>query len=99
MQNDWEEKNDFQDRKLCEIKFKNLVKRREIYGDITQNATEHQLKRLLLKHDNSVPDVIADLDLWVRTKGSSTAIPPGFYDRDGQFRQPASFEMPLLPKK
>ena len=31
-----------------ELKFKNLLNRREVYGDITQNATENELKRLLV---------------------------------------------------
>ena len=30
------------------IKLKNLLKRRSVYGDITQNATEAQLVRLLV---------------------------------------------------
>ena len=31
----------------------------------------------------------------VRTKGSYTVIPPAFYERDGKFHQPASFEIPV----
>ena len=31
----------------------------------------------------------------VRTKGSYTVIPPAFYERDGEFHQPASFEIPV----
>ena len=38
-----------------EAKFKNLAKRRKTYCDVTQNATEEQLRQLLLKHDNNVP--------------------------------------------
>merc|ERR1711862_385787 len=59
-----------------ESKLANLMKRRETYCDITQNADEDQLKRLLVKHSNHIPAVIQDLELWVRTKGSYTAIPP-----------------------
>ena len=31
----------------------------------------------------------------VRAKGSYTVIPPAFYERDGKFHQPASFEIPV----
>ena len=79
-----------------EIKLANLIKRRKTYCDITQNATESQLRRLLKTHRNDIPQVIEELELWVRTKGSYTVIPPGFYERDGTFRQPPSFEMPLI---
>ena len=31
-------------------KLENLIKRRKVYGDITQNATESQIKRLLVRN-------------------------------------------------
>ena len=32
------------------VKLGNLIKRRKVYGDITQNATESQIKRLLVSN-------------------------------------------------
>jgi len=83
------------DRQVCQSKLANLVRRRQMYGDITQNVSEDQLQRLLLKHDNHVPKAIEELQLWVRRKGTSTFIPPKFYDKNGKFTQPKSFEMTI----
>ena len=47
-------------------------------------------------HDNNVPMVIESLEEWVLMKRTRTYIPPGFYDRDGSFVQPPSFEMPAF---
>jgi len=80
---------------MDQVKLRNLLKRRKTYGDITQNATEKQIARLMLIHKNDVPTVIGVLENWVRTKKTKTYIPPAFYDRDGSFIQPPSFEMPL----
>ena len=76
------------------FKLENLIKRQNIYGDITQNATKEELERLLVFFDNDVPKVIAALDSKVRMKGTRTFIPPAFYGRNGNFMQPPSFEMP-----
>ena len=108
------------------VKLGNLLKRHRVYGDITQNATESQLERLLVSisdniiaklgrilleglkqsenyhmfscfqvlHDNNVPKVIESLEEWVCRKRTRTYIPPAFFDRDGTFVQPPSFEMP-----
>ena len=82
-----------------EIKLENLIKRRNIYGDITQNATPQDLKKLLRYIDNHVPSVIAALEKKVRMKGFRTFIPPAFFGRDGVFVQPPSFEMPIAVEK
>ena len=50
-------------------------------------------------HSNHVPSVIASLEEWVHVKGTQTYIPPAFYDRDGTFIQPPSFEMPAYAIK
>ena len=50
--------------------FPNQVKRRKVYGDITQNATEEELEQLLINNDNHVPSVIAALEDRVRAKGT-----------------------------
>ena len=50
-------------------------------------------------HSNHVPSVIASLEEWVQVKGTQTYIPPAFYDRDGTFIQPPSFEMPAYAIK
>ena len=66
------------------------------YGDITQNARDaDELEELLCRFDNRVPAVIFFLEERVRAKGTQTYIPPAFYDRDGKFYQPPSFEMPV----
>ena len=78
-----------------QTKLRNLIKRRGIYGDICQDASEAQLKYLLIINDNRVPLVIKELEDWVKLKGTQTHIPPAFYDRDGSFVQPPCFEMPV----
>ena len=50
-------------------------------------------------HSNHVPSVIASLEEWVQAKRTQTYIPPAFYDRDGTFIQPPSFEMPAYAIK
>ena len=35
----------------------------------------------------------------MRTKKTRTYIPPAFYDRDGSFVQPPTFEMPAYVRK
>ena len=76
------------------IKLENLIKRRKIYGDITQNVSEDELAKLLRYFDNHVPSIIIALEEKVRLKGSRTFIPPAFFGRDGIFVQPPTFEMP-----
>jgi len=75
------------------IKLGNLIKRRKIYGDITQNVTEDELAKLLRYFNNHVPSLIGALEEKVLLKGSRTFIPPAFFGRDGIFVQPPSFEM------
>ena len=72
-------------------KLNNLLKRRKIYGDITQNVTEDEIEKLLRHFDNHVPSLVAALVDKVKTKGFKTHIPPAFYERNGQFVQPPSF--------
>lgn len=50
-------------------------------------------------HNNDVPKVIDRLEEWVLKKGTRTYTPPAFYDRDGTFLQPPSFEMPAYIMK
>ena len=38
-------------------KLENLIRRRRVYGDITQNVTEEELEQLLKKFGNHVPKV------------------------------------------
>ena len=76
------------------IKLENLIKRRKIYGDITQNVSEDELAKLLRYFDNHVPSIIIALEEKVRLKGSRTFVPPAFFGRDGIFVQPPTFEMP-----
>ena len=83
------------DFKVDTKKLRNLIRRRAIYGDITQNASEKELKQLLKLHQNNVPEVILSLEEKVRKKGTLTVIPPAFYERDGSFYQPESFEIPI----
>ncbi len=39
-------------------KLENLIRRRSVYGDITQNADPAELEELLKKFNNQVPKVI-----------------------------------------
>ena len=78
-----------------EVKMSNLIKSRKIYGDITQNASESDLAKLLRFYHNDVPSVILYLENKVRLKGKRTYIPPAFFERDGTFVQPPAFEMPI----
>ena len=78
-----------------EIKLQTLTKRRAIYGDLCQEATPLQLKYLLLLHDNNIPMVLKAIKNWTLDKGTQKYIPPAFYDRDGSFIQPPSFEIPV----
>lgn len=78
------------------VKLGNLVQRRKVYGDITQNTRDtNELETLLKRYKNDVPRVIRHLEERVWRKGTHTYIPPAFYDRDGTFYQPPSFEMKL----
>ena len=45
------------------------VRRRTIYGDIVQNASEEELEELLLKFQNNIPDVIEAIHEKVRKLG------------------------------
>ena len=57
-----------------ESKLSDLIKRRGTYGDITQNATEVQLRYLMSVHHNDVQLVIKALQDWVAAKGTKTHI-------------------------
>ena len=76
-------------------KLANLISRRNVYGDITQIATEQELEKLLCLHGNDVPIVVGILHDRVRKSGSRRYTPPAFYERDGSFYQPPSFNMEI----
>ena len=46
-----------------------------------------------------MPSVIEALEGWVIEKKTRTYIPPAFYDSDGSWIQPPSFEMPAYGSK
>ena len=73
----------------------NLLQRQKIYGDITQSSTPKELEMLLRFYDNNVPEVIFALERKIEKRGFQTLTPPAFYDRDGSFIQPPSFQMPI----
>ena len=80
-----------------EPRLANLVKRRQTtYGDIVQNASEAQLRYLMIIYKNDVPMVIKAIQDWMTVKGSQTHIPPAFYESDGHLYQPPSFELPNI---
>jgi len=81
---------------VCKKKLDNLVKRQDIYGDITQNASPEELKNLLRYHENYVPNVILALERKVLAKRKRKYTPPAFFCRDGSFTQPPSFDMPTI---
>ena len=43
------------------VKLGNLLKRHRVYGDITQNATESQLERLLVNISENIIDKLAEI--------------------------------------
>ena len=90
------ENNDKSNIQVDTLKFKNLKKRQNIYGDITQNASEEELEKLLIHFQNDVPKVIGALEHKTRSKGTRTFIPPAFFGRNGEFYQPPAFEMPSM---
>lgn len=93
---DYEEDSDDGECEVDPVKLGNLVQRRKVYGDITQNTRDtNELETLLKRYKNDVPRVIRHLEERVWRKGTHTYIPPAFYDRDGTFYQPPSFEMKL----
>ena len=75
------------------IKLENLLKRRKIYGDITQNASEEELTTLLRYFDNHVPTLVMALEEKIRSQGSRKYTPPAFFERDGKLVQPPPFEI------
>jgi len=75
-------------------KLKNLTKRQNVYGDITQNASPEELENLLRYHENHVPDVILALEKKILMNKRRKYTPPAFFCRDGSFIQPPTFEMP-----
>ena len=83
------------DQSVDETKLQALEKRRGVYGDLCQEATPLQLKYLLLLRANYIPMVMKDIKNWTLQKGTQKYIPPAFYDRDGSFIQPPSFEIPI----
>ena len=78
---------------------RNLLQRRKVYGDVTQNVSNEELETLLRYHENIVPKVIAALEIIIEDRGYRTFIPPAFYDRDGSFVQPPSFQMQVEQTK
>ena len=46
-----EEQEDEKDWMVDSIKLNNLLTRRKVYGDITQNVSERQIKRLLVSRN------------------------------------------------
>ena len=73
----------------------NLLQRRQVYGDIMQNASKEELVLLLRFHNNNVPKVIAALESKIQQKGTRSYNPPAFYERDGVLFQPTKFEMKI----
>ena len=73
----------------------NLLQRRQVYGDVMQNASKEELVLLLRFHNNNVPKVIAALESKIQQKGTRSYNPPAFYERDGVLFQPPTFEMKI----
>ena len=78
---------------------RNLLQRRKVYGDVTQNVSNEELETLLRYYENIVPKVINALEIIIEDRGYRTFIPPAFYDRDGSLVQPPSFKMQVEQTK
>merc|ERR1711936_67427 len=78
------------------VKLANLHQRHQnVYGDLIQNVSMDDIEKLLRIFNNHVPSVIGALLDKVMKKGTRTHIPPAFYERNGDFYQPPSFEIPV----
>ena len=49
-----EEENENENASINSVKLQNLLTRRKVYGDITQNVSERQIKRLLVSSKKSI---------------------------------------------
>ena len=48
---------------------RNLLQRRKVYGDVTQNVSNEELETLLRYYENIVPKVIAALEIIIEDRG------------------------------
>ena len=47
-ESEYDEENEDENASINSVKLQNLLTRRKVYGDITQNVSERQIKRLLV---------------------------------------------------
>ena len=71
-------------------KFINLVRRRSIYGDITQGFNDEEIKEALLQSNNTVPLTIEILQ---RKRGENKYFQPPSFIEDGKLVEPQPFIM------
>ena len=53
-ESEYEDENEDENASINSIKLQNLLTRRKVYGDITQNVSERQIKRLLVSSKQSI---------------------------------------------
>ncbi|XP_040576265.1 uncharacterized protein [Lepeophtheirus salmonis] len=78
-----------------ETKLENLLKRRQVYGDIIQPIEEKELRKLLSFTMNDVPKLIQILKKRNSLAKEQILVPPTFIETDGRFLQPPVFKMPI----
>ncbi|UJR29376.1 hypothetical protein I4U23_010588 [Adineta vaga] len=77
---------------IDENKFENLIKRRSIYGDITQGFTDEDIREALLQSNNFVPLTIK---LLARQRGERIFFRPPSFIEHGELVDPEPFTMNL----
>ena len=83
-------KNIIRANEIDENKFHNLVKRRNIYGDILQGFSDEDIKEALLKTNNFVPLTIK---LLAEKRGEKIFFQPAPFIENGELTKPESFVM------
>ncbi|CAF1125446.1 unnamed protein product [Rotaria sp. Silwood1] len=73
-----------------EEKFKNLVKRRSVYGDLMQGFTVEDIKDALLQSNNIVPLAVKIL---TRKRGDKNFFQPSSFIKNGELVEPPPFIM------
>lgn len=73
-----------------EKKLGNLIRRRSVYGDVTQGFNDHELRQALLQANNSVPLAIKVL---VRKRGERIYFRPPSFIEHGELVDPEPFTM------
>ena len=79
-----------QAKNIDEEKFDNLVRRRSVYGDLTQGFTDDEIKQALIQSNNNIPITVKILE---RKRGENKYFQPASFLENGQIIEPEPFIM------